>query len=102
MERRKKKKIFVLQGEDGRWYKEHKNITNVINNYFGKLFNSNNPNEQEIKNILEHNQVVLPKNSKIYLNKPLNREEIKKMIFNMGKLKAPRPDGFQAGFYQEY
>lgn len=44
----------------------------------------------------------LSETSKQYLNKPFSREEIKRAIFNISKLKAPRPDGFQVGFYQKY
>lgn len=44
----------------------------------------------------------LTEDSKKYLNKPFNREEIKKAVFYMDKLKASGPNGFQTGFYQEY
>lgn len=32
----------------------------------------------------------------------LQEKKLKKALFDLGKLKAPRPNGFQASFYQEY
>lgn len=73
-----------------------------INNYNKKLFETSHLTEQEIENILKHNHKTLSEDSKAYLNRPFSKEEIKKIAFEIGKLKVPGPDGFQAGFYREY
>ena len=39
---------------------------------------------------------------KVELNKPILRIEIEQAVLQIGALKAPRPDGIPAGFYQQY
>ncbi|KAM2051864.1 hypothetical protein ACFX1T_033241 [Malus domestica] len=36
------------------------------------------------------------------LTRPLVNEEIKDAVFQMGRLKAPGPDGFQGVFFKSY
>lgn len=52
--------------------------------------------------MLIYNEATLSKTSKEYLNNPFTKEEIKRAIFDMWKVKAPGPEGFQAGFYKKY
>lgn len=42
---RKTNKIIILQGLDGKWYKEHNDIMGEINNYYEKLFKTSNPSK---------------------------------------------------------
>lgn len=44
----------------------------------------------------------LSKESKVILNAPFSVKEIKRVAFDLGKLKAPGPDGFLARFFQEF
>lgn len=37
-----------------------------------------------------------------FLDQPFSTEEIQAAVFQMGKFKAPGPDGFIAGFYQKF
>lgn len=43
----------------------------------------------------------LPVEAALYLQRPVSEKEIKEAIFQCHPLKAPKPDGFNASFFQE-
>lgn len=73
-----------------------------MNNYYKELFTSSLPNEEIKEEFLENLDYTLSNNAKNLLDQPISREEIRRVTFDLGTLKAPRTDGLQATFYQEY
>lgn len=51
-----------------------------------------------IQEIVGKSYHFLSNEEKSLLDREFSSEEIKRVVFQMGKLKAPRLDGFQAGF----
>lgn len=78
------------------------NTQNLAKEFFSSLFTLNHPSNSQIQNITEKSYISLSEESKAFLDREFSSEEIKRVVFQMSKLKAPGPDGFQVGFFQEY
>lgn len=102
IERRSKNKISSLKDSNEVWVSGDDQIKSLSKNFFSNLFESSKLSDNSISKISERCYVILFEQSKEMLSNPLSRDEIKRATFDLRKLKAPRPDGFQAGFYQNY
>lgn len=78
------------------------NIQNTAKDFCSSLFKSNSSTNSQVQEITSKSYLLLSNESKDFLSIEFSNEEIKRVVFQMGKLKAPGPDGFQAGFFQEY
>lgn len=74
-------------------------IKSLSKNFFSNLFESSKPNGNSISKIFERCYLILSEEAKDMLNNSFSRDEIKRTAFDLGKIKAPGLDGFQAGFY---
>lgn len=102
IERRTSNRITSLKNEDEEWVAGDDQIKALTNQFYSNLFSSSNPSEEDISKITEKSYLFLSEEAKDVLNLPFFRDEIKRAAFDLGKLKAPDPDGFQAGFYQKF
>lgn len=69
--------------------------------HFLDLFQSSNPNREDMCSTLPWINKKLSKQAHQMLEKEFQDEEIKEAIFAMGPLKASEPDGYQARFYKK-
>jgi hypothetical protein len=67
--------------------------------YFQKLFTSNSP--RGIDECLHGLTSMVTREMNDHLTQPFTAEEVSSALCHMAPLKAPGPDGFAAGFYQE-
>lgn len=102
MIRRARNKVITIKDSNGEWVKGQERIQNTAKDYFPNLFKSNKPSQNKISSISDNVYLFLNEESKDFLNKEVSCDEIKRAIFQMGKNKAPSPNGFQARFFQEY
>lgn len=103
MIRRAKNKILTIKKPNGDWVKGQGNIQYIAKDFFSSLFETKGPSKDKILEITEKSYLFLSEESKDMLEREFSNDEITKTVFQMGKLKASDPDGFQAGFFfQEY
>lgn len=110
--KKKKVQILVLQREDGVLLTDQKEIHQAFLNHFKALFHCDAPLPIPARSspgafpthfdLLSAFSCKLSETHQNLLNLPFNEAEIKTAVFQMGKLKAPGPDGFIAEFYQNY
>lgn len=98
--RRWKNKITAIKDDNGEWLCDPQAVQGHIVNYFSKLFAEENPDHLSF----DIPSDVFPELSRRdwdAINRPFNHVEIDMGIHQMGSLKAPGPDGFQALFFQK-
>ena len=98
--RARKNKIKKLKDPDGDWCEDPKQMQRMASDLFSNLYTAD-PNVQPAELI----DLIEPKLTDL-MNQDLCREfsteEISDALFQMGSLKAPGPDGFQARFFQRH
>ncbi|XP_074299645.1 uncharacterized protein LOC141630789 [Silene latifolia] len=98
--RRWRNRITSLKKENGEWTSEPHEIKEIVVNYYKSLYLEEQENDVEDK--LPWNLFQDFSNTDWeWLTRPFNIAEIERVINNMGALKAPGPDGFQALFYRK-
>ncbi|KAA3469259.1 LINE-1 reverse transcriptase isogeny [Gossypium australe] len=97
MQRRKFNRILALRISNGEWRSEQNTLSDEAVKFFEDLYGENpNPMPDVPSDIF----TSLKENDIDFLNKPVLNDEIKKALFDMAPLKAPRSDGFHALFFQ--
>jgi hypothetical protein len=97
--RRKKNNITMLKDSNGNWVEDVDQISQLINDYYVKLFDENSMSREWFQTIISFSPLDLEMTNKIAA--PINDKEVKNAVFKMSPWKAPGPDGFPAGFYQK-
>ncbi|KAG8501637.1 hypothetical protein CXB51_004070 [Gossypium anomalum] len=97
MQRRKSNRILALRISNGEWCSDQSILSDEALKFFEKLYGE----KPSAKSNPPFNFFSRLKEQDIdFLQKPVLNEEIKKALFNMAPLKAPRSDGFHAHFFQ--
>ena len=75
-------------------------MVEVVSDYFHTLFHARAGDQMEECLNAIPNRVT--KDMMVVLSREFTAEEVKVALFQMGPTKAPRPDGMNALFYQEF
>jgi ribonuclease HI len=89
---------MMLKNDQNEWVEDEEQLQGMVNSFYKNLFACNDNNIQwqqtrysyPIINELEYN----------LLRENITKDEVKHALFAMAPWKAPGPDGFPAGFYQ--
>ena len=97
--RRWRTTITAIKNDADHWVYDKKEIQHVMVDYFSKLFmDEGTPTEYAIPSGV---CTELSSTDWDNLNRPYSKCDIDFVVKNMGAMKAPGPDGFQAIFYQK-
>ncbi|CAN1761157.1 Transposon TX1 uncharacterized 149 kDa protein [Linum perenne] len=99
-QRKLRNSITKLKREDGGWIEEETEIKDHITTYFKKLFTA--PDRNVDYNLVNEIPRVVTNEMNEELTQSISDEEVKKAVFDMGKDKAPGPDGYSGHFYRKY
>lgn len=77
-------------------------IERFVNHFYSILNNYDGSNLVVQTNMLEAIPRLTTSEDNKLLNSPITLEEVRQVVFDMNPDKSPRPDGFQALFYQKY
>lgn len=96
--RRRKKHIVMLKDNEFKWIEKEEKLKELVNNFYKDIFKLWN-------NCISWYQTkytfpTLTEEDISNLDVAVTDNEVKKAIYDMKPWKAPRPDGFSAGFYQ--
>ena len=97
--RRWRNNITAIKNHDGNWITDKEEVKNQVVDYFDKLFTA----ETDVGNC-DIPQDIFPELAMSdwnHLSKPFTKTEIDDVIPQLGALRAPGPDGYQALFYQK-
>ncbi|XP_035551737.1 uncharacterized protein LOC118349897 [Juglans regia] len=101
-ERRKRNFINEVEDENNRNFIGFQKVEETFRRFFGKLFQTTNPSQDEIDKCL----VGMSEKVTIEMNERLSRRftsvEVEEAVKQMAPLKAPGPDGFGPCFYQNH
>ncbi|KAL5569458.1 hypothetical protein UlMin_026033 [Ulmus minor] len=92
-ERRRKNFIEGLKNMEGEWYTGIDNISNVVTDYFDKLFSSSNPSLLDMDTVFSCVKPKVSQSINEHLSRPFTGEEIRKALEDMPPTKSPGPDG---------
>ncbi|KAK3212237.1 hypothetical protein Dsin_016943 [Dipteronia sinensis] len=73
----------------------------VLGDYFGKLFQSTNPNQSDIDRVLSCVKPQLSESKSAFLDACFTSEAIRVVLFDMFPTKAPGSDGLPTPFYKK-
>lgn len=98
--RRRKNRIEMLKKDDGSWVSDREELEQLAIEYYKRLYSMEDVDAVAPR--LPRDGFTQIKDEDLRaLNKPFSRLEIATAVKQMGKYKAPGPDGFQPVFYQE-
>lgn len=97
--RRRRNRILVLRDDNGKWIEEEENVKDMVNMFYKNLFAGSDSVMHRFQTRITYPVVDAKLMADLAL--PIGNMEIKYAIFSMGSWKAPRLDGFSAGFYQQ-
>ncbi|XP_074287668.1 uncharacterized protein LOC141612819 [Silene latifolia] len=93
-------RITSLKNDEGIWIEEKEAVKDLVVEYYKRLYTEDAPSFDEA-NIPIDNFQEFSNEQWDGLTRYFSLAEIEKVVFDMGSLKAPGPDGFQALFYQK-
>lgn len=77
-------------------------IVGIFVDYFKDILNSyGSSNQIAQEEMLKEKPKIITTEDNKSLNKPFSRQNMKTTLFNINLDKSPRPDGFQAFFFQK-
>lgn len=98
IQRRQRNQIVKLKDKDGIWRTEPREITDIIKDHFKELYKrSPAKNFEDVISLIDPAVTTECNKNRV---KELSREEVRKLVFEMGALKAHGSDGFPGLFYQ--
>ncbi|KAL0314573.1 UNVERIFIED_CONTAM: putative mitochondrial protein [Sesamum angustifolium] len=100
--RRRTNDITRIKNGDGQWPELEEEIRDHIETYFGEIFRSRNPSEEELEKGTEAISGRLSEQLRQELSQPYTAEEISKALSQMAPLKSPGPDGMPPFFFQKF
>ncbi|KAL0310472.1 UNVERIFIED_CONTAM: putative mitochondrial protein [Sesamum calycinum] len=83
-----------LQNAEGRWLNEEADIQEHIETYFGEIFRSRNPTENDLEKGTEAISVRISEDMLLERSKPYTAEEVSLALSQMAPLKSPGSDGW--------
>ncbi|KAK4381552.1 putative mitochondrial protein [Sesamum angolense] len=99
---RRSNDITRIKNGDGQWLEQEEEIRDNIETYFGDIFRSRNPSEEELEKGTEAISGRLSEELLHELSQPYTAEEVSKALSQMASLKSPGPDGMPPFFFQKY
>lgn len=94
----KRQQIHSLKDTEGRWIEGVEDLKCMARNYYVSLY-TKDPSVADSRGWCS-NFPELGQSTLANLARPVERDEIKRAVFEMGAFKAPGPDGIQAHFIQ--
>ncbi|KAK2662525.1 hypothetical protein Ddye_001099 [Dipteronia dyeriana] len=95
-------KIKGLLGDDDQWYESKSGIEKIILNHFGNLFQTCNPSQNDIGDVLDIVSSKLSSPIGNFLDSVFTKDDILKTVLGLGAMKAPGKDRLPAIFYQKF
>ena len=97
--RRKKNHILSVKNGVGDWIFEEREVMNYFREGFHKLYTTSQDSAIWELNYHSQWQAKLLEEEKDIISHIVSEEEISAALWSLKAFKAPRPDGFHAGFF---
>jgi mannosylglycoprotein endo-beta-mannosidase len=101
-QRRRKKKIAILEGPLGDEVTETKDMLKIAVDYYRKLFGKEEKMDVSLMDSFWEPEDMVTEEENMILDAPFTEEEIKEAVFGSYAEGAPGPDGFTFLFYQKF
>ncbi|CAA7019711.1 unnamed protein product [Microthlaspi erraticum] len=97
--RRNRNRIDMLKNDAGVWVSNTQELEKLAIEYYRRLYSMMDV-EEVVPRLPSEGFVPLSPADHTHLNKPFTAGEVERAVKEMGKYKAPGPEGFQPVFYQ--
>ncbi|CAA7044678.1 unnamed protein product [Microthlaspi erraticum] len=97
--RRRRNRIEMLRNSEGNWITDGKEMESLAVEYFRRLYSMEDI-DAVVDKLPTEGFEQLTEGERAHLQKEFSALEIESAVRNMGKYKAPGPDGYQPVFYQ--
>lgn len=98
--RRQRNFVKRLKDDGGNWLEDMPELNNHILNYFTHLLSSE-VQQTDLASLQKVQHKVYDQMNN-FLPAPFTADDVKKVVFSIGDLKAPGPDGLHAVFFKRY
>ena len=99
LQRRSRNRISKIRKSDGSWIIDETQVRGEINKYFRDLYFAEPTSiDSEVQNAIPH---LVNDQINLALLAPITEVEVKKAINQLGRIKAPGPEGFPGIFFQQ-
>ncbi|KAG8657941.1 hypothetical protein MANES_03G105016v8 [Manihot esculenta] len=96
--KKKRKLISALQDSNGQWVTDEASLENLVVQFYKGLFTN------DLTYVLSNLEGIacrrIPEELRADLDKPYQKEEVARALFQMASFKTAGEDGFTAGFFQ--
>lgn len=82
-------KIIGLRDASGSWTEDKQQMEAVVDSYFPSLFSSTNPEDGEIREVLQSLEPRLSEEDTIALSHPFTEQAVKDALSSMSPMKSP-------------
>ncbi|KAK2414422.1 hypothetical protein P8452_59882 [Trifolium repens] len=89
----------MLRDAGGEWVEDPSKHQAMVNKFYIDLFTISNEQWEWFQTPISF--PILDTNIVEMLGRPIEKNEVKNTLFSMSPWKAPGPDGFPAGFFQQ-
>lgn len=97
-----KNEITGLFNDNGVWCKGKSELKRIVVNYFSGLFCFGQLSVVKWQSVVDNVPLKLSNRWSEFLNLPFSAADVHKTVFDIAPTKAPRCDGMQALFYQNF
>ncbi|KAK3221474.1 hypothetical protein Dsin_008499, partial [Dipteronia sinensis] len=98
---KKKNSIDCLVDTAGRSHNTEEGMARTVKDFFGSVFQSTSPSEQDIERASAGIKTRVCDDSSMGLSSAFTADDVRTALFSLSPTKAPDPDGFQAIFFQK-
>lgn len=98
--RRKRNKVVKIRNGAGEWLERENEIAAQFGSFYRNLFTVGSV--AGVDDILEVVPRVISDEDNLGLCEPVHDSEIRSVVFELGKCKAPGPDGFTGSFFSRH
>ncbi|XP_048491600.1 uncharacterized protein LOC125492902 [Beta vulgaris subsp. vulgaris] len=98
--RRRQNRIHAIHNEQGEWVENHDKVSKAFLEYYKNLFTGKEQRQVVLSPLLARGKSITEEHKRILMC-PVDKEDVRRVMFSIPDDKAPGADGFNSCFYKK-